>query len=259
MNKRIYALAAAAVMLCGCGNGSGSSGGETSAAPAEDSKPAANTLARQLSDGLDKGEYDITMVMKGTKYGSDLTCHIWGRDGDGCVANEHDGIYTEFLTVDGETYLLVPEVKCYELFDESGGFGNVFLKIGEGDELVSSDVSGGEVTEVYSDSVDKYTFVFDESTGYLKTFTAETEAGTTVTEIESFSWECKGVDMPDLSEWSDVGDNAMVSDIAQLKFSLYVTGGVTEADVNAAGYTYEEICQMDLDERNKVTDKLLGK
>ena len=144
--------------------------------------------------------------------------------------------------------------------DESGGFGNAFIKIGDDDKLVSSDVADGEVTEVFSNEEgDKFTFVFDEKKGELKTFTAEREAGTTVTEIESMSWDCKGVELPDLSTWSDVGENAAISDITQLKFSLYVAGGVTEDDVIAAGYTYEQICAMDLEERNKITDELLGK
>lgn len=252
--KKMIPVIAAAVMLCSCGSGADSSSGDGG------SKTQADTLAQRFSDKLDAGEYDIEMRVSGNLYESEMKCHMWGRDGDGCVAMDDGGVHTEFLTVDNETYMLVPDVQCYELFDSSGGFGNTFVKIGKGDELQSSDTKDGKVTEVYTgDGGEVFTFVFDEESGSLKTFTAERESGTTRTEIDSISWECSGVDMPDLSEWADVGESAMVSDVTQLKFSLYIAGGVTEEDVLAAGYTYEQICQMDLDERNKVTDELLGK
>ena len=227
MQKRLCALALAALMLCSCG------GEKKGAEKTKKEKPASElTLARQFSDKLDGGKYDITMKVTGKNYADGMKCRMWGRR----------------------------SVECYELMDESGGFGNAFIKIGDDDKLVSSDVADGEVTEVFSNEEgDKFTFVFDEKKGELKTFTAEREAGTTVTEIESMSWDCKGVELPDLSTWSDVGENAAISDITQLKFSLYVAGGVTEDDVIAAGYTYEQICAMDLEERNKITDELLGK
>lgn len=255
MQKRLCALALAALMLCSCG------GEKKGAEKTKKEKPASElTLAQQFSDKLDGGKYDITMNVTGKNYADGMKCRMWGRDGDGGVSMEDNGVYTEFITIDGGTYMLVPEVECYELMDESGGFGNAFIKIGDDDKLVSSDVADGEVTEVFSNEEgDKFTFVFDEKKGELKTFTAEREAGTTVTEIESMSWDCKGVELPDLSTWSDVGENAAISDITQLKFSLYIAGGVTEDDVIAAGYTYEQICAMDLEERNKITDELLGK
>ncbi len=256
MKKRLCSIALTAVMLCSCG-GNGSEKNDFG----KKEKPASDiTLAKQFSDKLDQGTYDITTHVSGDKYTAEMKCHMWGRDGDGGVSMDDNGVYTEFITIDGGTYMLVPAVECYELMDQSGGFGNAFIKIGDDDKLESSDVKDGEVTEVYSNEEgEKFTFVFDEKNGELKTFTAERESGKTITEIDSLSWECKGVELPDLSTWSDVGENAMISDVTQLKFSLYVAGGITEDDVKAAGYTYEQICQMDLEERNKITDELLGK
>ncbi|MBR1724542.1 MAG: hypothetical protein IJ723_05945, partial [Ruminococcus sp.] len=104
MKMKLTALAAAAaLMLCGCGS-------KTDIA--KQSGTEQKTLAQQLSDRLDGGEYDITMRVSGTLYESEMSCHMWGRDGDGVVAMDDNGVHTEFCTVDGETYMLVPDVKC---------------------------------------------------------------------------------------------------------------------------------------------------
>ena len=254
MKTQAIALTAAALILfSGCGSNSEKSS-ETASTPAEP-----KTLAEELCSRLDKGEYDLTITVSGDMYDSDLTCHMWGRDGDGSVAIDDGGVHTEFCTVDNETYLLLPAVKCYELIDSSGGYGNTFIKLGEGDTLESTDTLDGEIVETYTGAGGSghFVFTFDEQTKKLKTFRTTTELGESLTTVKDISFTCTGVELPDLTGWDNVSEGEMVSETAQLKFSLYLSGGVTEEDVLAAGYTYDTICQMDLDEREKVTKELI--
>lgn len=242
-------ILSSAVLLTACGG-----------AENKDTANTEKTLAQQMSEKLDAGEYDVDYTVSSDEDNTKIRCHMYGSGGDGCVTMDKDGVYTEFYTVDDKTYMLVPEVECYELIDESGGFGNAFIKLGKGDILTDSETNGSEITETYSDeNGGKYIFVFDKDTQMLKSFTSADGEKTTFTEVENMSWEHEKITLPDISDWKDVGENAMVDEVTQLKFSLYISGGVTESDVNAAGYSYEEICGMDIEQRKEVTEKLLNK
>ena len=97
MQKRLCALALAALMLCSCG------GEKKGAEKTKKEKPASElTLAQQFSDKLDGGKYDITMNVTGKNYADGMKCRMWGRDGDGGETEEIKIFVT--YTVDGQEY-----------------------------------------------------------------------------------------------------------------------------------------------------------
>lgn len=252
--KRIMALAAAAAMLlCGCGK-----------ADAEPGTEEHKTCAAVLSDKLDSEDYDISFTISGGDLDG-LDVRIARHGDDGFVRMNNGGILSDYVKVDNVTTLLLPEICCYRDTDYPGAFGNAFIKLGAGDELVSESESDGIVTEVYRSptgeggAADTFTFEFDSSNGQLLRISQRLEGSEINVEMTSVSWECDPISLPDLSGWDNISDDAAVSDTAQIKFSLYYSFGLTEQGLNALGYTYDQIAHMKLSEQQQLFDELAAK
>lgn len=261
------------LVLCSCSNDDSSSGSTSSneaeqasaSASASDDTAASSdnsdTLARQLSDNLDLGEYAIDMVISGDGYDSAMPCKMTAKDGSGFVSMTVSGVYTEFYTVDGVTYMLMPDIACYEITGDEGSFsGNAFVKVSDDDVLTDTYTEDGRITEVFSSldsdgSTETYTFVFDEEELTLISLTAETADGTTLTEINSISLSGVDIELPDLSGWQNVSDTDSVDDVTYMKLTLYYMG-ITEEMVEEAGYTFDEIAAMDESELNDLLSEM---
>jgi hypothetical protein len=219
------------------------------------------TLAEELSDNLDSGMYSLDMTISGTDYTTEMPCKICEADGDGYVYMEISGIPTEFYTVDSQTYMLFSDIKCYQITEDSGSFGNVLFKIGEGDTLTSTDTADGKTTEVYtstSDSSDEkstYPFVFDEETGTLESFKSVSGDTTTEISVSSVSWDNVKIEMPDLSDWADISDTDSLDETTQNKFALYCMG-VTEDIMQEKGYSYDDFDKLTDDDIQALIDDM---
>ena len=124
---RAAAVTAAAVMFAGCGSSDSSS---------ENSEPISDrTLAADFSDHLNNGDYDISMTITGDTAISGTKCRMIRHGSDGLVSMDNNDVYTEFYTVDGQSYMVMPVIQCYRTSDETGSFGNAFIRIGKGDDL----------------------------------------------------------------------------------------------------------------------------
>ncbi|MCD8095923.1 MAG: hypothetical protein LUE12_07325 [Ruminococcus sp.] len=219
------------------------------------------TYAETLSDNLDAGQYYIDMVISGTDYETDMPCIMIENGSDGYVSMTLSGVVTEFYTVDSATYMIMEDICCYQLTDETGGFGNGFLKIGEGDSLTDTSSQDGIVTEIYTSSGDSsesanetYTFTFDEESGDLLSFTAKSDNETTTADINSISWEGSEIVMPDITGWSDIS-NENIDEDTQLKITLYFMG-VTEQMLEDNGTTFDEAIKLSDEELNDLLDKM---
>lgn len=246
--KRIIASAVAAmILLSGCGR--------TEKADAEK-----KTLAAQVSDRLDSENYDISFSISGGEFDG-IIVHIARYGGDGIVEMNNGGIVSEFIKVNNETTMLLPEINCYRDTDYPGAFGNAFIKLGASDKLVSENEANGVITEVYTSpsdengTADTFTFEFDSSSERLLRIKQQTEGGEIDIEMNKFGWDCAPISLPDLSEWDDLSEGALISETAQLKFSLYYSLGITERQLNDMGYTYDQIAHMKLSEQQALFDE----
>ena len=242
--------ACGALILAGCGKGK---------QPQQTDDGTINqvqkTLAARLSDRLDCDDYDATIRT------GDVVSRIIRSGNNGFVAMNSDGIYSEFYNVNGASYLLLPEIKCYRRIAGYSTFGNAFVKLGEKDMLFDITETDTEITEAYkpmnSNLQETYYFTFDKATGEIKrAVTKEEGAAEVVTEVDTLIWEASDIDLPDLTGWEDVSDDAAVSDIAAAKFFFYkqsITPDMTEK----AGYTYEELAKLDPDEWERIAAEIL--
>lgn len=237
ISKALAVLAAVSLVSCG------SSAKENSSASA---KEETKTLAEQLTENLENGKYAIDMVIV-DESGTEMPCKMSAKDGNGYVSMTTDGVLSEFYTVDSKTYLLLPDINCFQITEQTNNFGNILFVIGEGDTLSKSETKNGETTEIYtsdnSGEKETYTFVFDEESGDLKNFKSVTAEGTRTITVNSISFNGTDIKLPDISGWSDFSDLSALDKQTQIKLSLYFMG-VTEEDVEKAGYTLKQLSEM---------------
>lgn len=215
------------------------------------------SLAQQVSDSLDAGEYMVDMVI--TYPNGEQTPCVMKSDGeDGFVSLDAGGVYTEFYTVDKKTYALFPEIECYRDTGEEGAFGNALFKISSSDKLVSSSTDGEKVIERYESSGDSFTFIFNAQTNALERFEGVSNGETTRIDINSINFDEQQIEMPPLDSWADLTDPDNCDALAELKFTLYAEG-ITEEELNAAGYTIEDVSKLSFGELDSLIEKLTSK
>lgn len=238
-----------AVVLSGCGQAKQPQEGGNIAQTQQ-------TLAARFSERLDCDDYDVTIRS------DDVVSRIVRSGNNGCVTMTSDGIESEFYNVNGSSYLLLPEIKCFRRLAGQGTFGNAFVKLGEKDMLFDITETDTEITEVYkptySNLKETYYFTFDKATGEIKrAVTKEDGAEEVVTEVLSMVWKADEIEMPDLTGWDDISDDADVSDATSMKFIFY-RKGITPDMVEKAGYTFEQIAHMSTEESDALADKILA-
>lgn len=249
MNRKFISAAAAFLFLTGCGSDS-----TAVSEPAEQDR----TFAAVLSDRLDSGDYDIAFQISGGNL-DDMAVEIRRSGDDGFVSMDNSGVYTEIFKTNKQTYMILPEIHCYQLNDEYGSFGNAFIKLGKGDVLSGVSEENGKTTEIYrsptgsGSDADTFTFVFDTAKGAegLEHITQETSAGTVEIDVSKVQFSSEPVNLPELSEYDNITDGEMISEVAQVRFYMYYTFGLNEQEVAEMGYDYDEIAHMKYDEQQE--------
>ena len=247
-------LLCCAVMLAGCGKKKNTAQGGISAPE--------KTGAAVISDRLDTDNYDITLRVLG-ETADPVECRMVRNGDNGLVTMRRSGVYSIFYTISGESTMLLPEINCYRSIDGQNSFGNAFIKLGKDDMLYDITENKDEVTEVYKPSdpaaKETYYFTFDKATGELKKAVTESEGSETVTtNVEHMEWNSGPIELPDLTGWDDISDDASVSDVTAIKVSFY-TRGITPDMVEKEGYTYEQLARMDPDETDEISRQILEK
>lgn len=250
---RAAAVTAAAVMFAGCGSSDSSS---------ENSEPISDrTLAADFSDHLNNGDYDISMTITGDTAISGTKCRMIRHGSDGLVSMDNNDVYTEFYTVDGQSYMVMPVIQCYRTSDETGSFGNAFIRIGKGDDLFDVQENDDSVIEVYTSTSggvrEKFTFTFEKPALKLTKVVSESEKNVITTDISDVSYESEPIELPDFTEWDNISDDVSISDVTQIKFSLY-TRGIDPDMVAAAGYTYKELAKMPSEQTDSIAEEILS-
>ena len=247
------AVTAAAVIFTGCGSSENS--GESSG-PVSD-----RTLAAAFSDQLNNGDYDITMTITGDTAISGTTCRMIRHGSDGVVSMDKDNVYTEFYTVGGQSYMVMPVIQCYRTSGEQGSFGNAFIRIGKGDDLFDIQETDESIIEVYTSSSgsvkEEFTFTFDKPDLKLTKVVSKTDKNVITTEVSDISYGSQPIELPDFTEWDNISEDASISDVTQIKFSLY-TRGITPEMVTEAGYTYKELAKMTSEQTDSIAEEILS-
>jgi hypothetical protein len=176
------------------------------------------------------------------------------------VTMTYGGVYTEFYTIDDQTYMLMPDISFYQTTDETSGLLDSLFLIDSGYTVSSTETADGVTTEVYSSTDSSggkgtYTFKFDEETGDILSLDAESDSDTISVTVNSIDYEGEDIAMPDITGWQDMTDTSSLDDAAQIKLALYYMG-IDEEQVEEAGYTYEELAEMSSDELSEAFTKL---
>ncbi len=214
------------------------------------------SLALDVSKKLDAGVYQIDMIIKEDN-AEQMPCVIKANGSDGTICMDEGGIYTEIYTVDLKTYVLFPEVECYQLTADEGAFGNALFKITEGDKEVSSKTEDGKITEEYTSQGGSYTFVFDSEDKSLESFSSDADGRHIDITVNSLTFNDEKITLPDISGWADISGSASVDEVTAMKFSLY-TQGITADMLSGAGYTIEEFVKLPYDEQQSVIAQILS-
>ncbi|MBR1383199.1 MAG: hypothetical protein IJ555_05230 [Ruminococcus sp.] len=187
------------------------------------------------------------------------------------------GVYVEVYQVDGKTYNLMPQVQSYmvteaKTLQELGvstydlPSGSSYLRSYEENGLIVEEfeiptvVVADDVSEdVQIDLGDNTSYVakyyFDNS-GLLKKVVSETPMlGETVFEINSLTFDDVVIELPDLSEWTEMKEGEQLDKAASLKMGLAIYG-ITEEMITDAGYTYEQLAEMEEEEVTEILTKI---
>lgn len=228
----------------------------------DNSADTEKTLAAELSDRLDNGDYDISFNISGAAAEDGLSLRIRRFGSDSFMSMDNKGVYTEFVNVDNKTYMIFPEVRCYRITDNSGGFGSTFVKMEKDDKLTDLSEENGRTTEVYTSSDSggnsTFTFVFDTAKGAegIEKITEDNGGELTETDVTSVSFSSEPITLPDFSDYDNITDGELVTDVAQVKFYIYYTFGLNEEEAAAQGLDYNEIAHMKLDEQKRFYKEL---
>ncbi|MBR6044912.1 MAG: hypothetical protein IKP47_04675 [Ruminococcus sp.] len=283
----LIAAAAAALLLASCSSGESSSAAETTASTTTTTSAVTEAVSSDdtSEEPVDtKGELAkaYTEKIKGGvfAYEADINVSNFGETPLSVKVNGDD-IYVKKTTVSidvevyqtgGKAYNLMPAMKTYVVSDattlDQQGVSDyalssnaTFVKSYKQDGFtveefevpvlsVDPDVSLAISLDAGSNTV-KY--CFDDSGELKKIITDAGGLGDTVIVFKSLTFENVSIEMPDLTDWTEMKSGEQLDKVSTIKMGL-ARYGVTEEMVTAAGYTYEQLAEM---EEQEVTDILV--
>lgn len=229
--------------------------------------------AKAYTEKIAGGVYSIDAVINMPMFGeTPMTVKVNGND---LYANITTlGVNVEVYQVDGKTYNMMPQVQSYMItesktlqelgvstyelpaeakflgsYEENGLIVEKFeLPTVTASEDISLDVSidGGSYEAEY---------YFDNS-GNLKQIKTEVPLlGETVFEVKNISFDDVTIELPDLTDWTEMKEGEQLDKAATIKMGLSIYG-VTEEMLTEAGYTYEQLAEMEEDEVTEIITKI---
>ena len=186
------------------------------------------------------------------------------------------GMNLDIYQVDGKCYNLIPASEMYIIIPEEQAAmytendyadgiadGSVFVESYEEDgftvekytvkeEMVVS-LAEGVSMDMEDTAQESTVLYYFDSDGNLKKIVTQGMMDTTV-EFTKLAFEDVPVEMPDLSGWEEVTQDS-ITPVNQVKLTAGMMG-ITKEMIEAAGYTYEQIAEMDEDKQQEVIEKI---
>lgn len=217
----------------------------------DESKPEASAgegeLAKAYTDKLND-EFKIDMTVSSDLTG-ELPCEFASKDGNFYVKTSMMGINTEVYVVDSKAYMLLTDMKAYQIQEDVDleEMGVNAFALDDSSKYVETKEEDGMTVEVYTveqDSVEAtVSYYFDEAQN-IKKIVSESDLANSTSVFNSIEYECDDIVLPDLTDWTEMKDGEELDPELQMKLSLSMFG-VTEEMVAEAGYTYAQLAEMD--------------
>lgn len=229
--------------------------------------------AKAYTEKIAGGVYSIDAVINMPMFGeTPMTVKVNGND---LYANITTlGVNVEVYQVDGKTYNMMPQVQSYMITESKtlqelgvstyelpaeakflGSYeenGLIVEKFELPTVTVSEDISLDASIDGGSYEAEYY---FDNS-GNLKQIKTEVPLlGETVFEVKNISFDDVTIELPDLTDWTEMKEGEQLDKAATIKMGLSIYG-VTEEMLTEAGYTYEQLAEMEEDEVTEIITKI---
>lgn len=229
--------------------------------------------AKAYTEKIAGGVYSIDAVINMPMFGeTPMTVKVNGND---LYANITTlGVNVEVYQVDGKTYNMMPQVQSYMITESKtlqelgvstyelpaeakflGSYeenGLIVEKFELPTVTVSEDISLDASVDGGSYEAEYY---FDNS-GNLKQIKTEVPLlGETVFEVKNISFDDVTIELPDLTDWTEMKEGEQLDKAATIKMGLSIYG-VTEEMLTEAGYTYEQLAEMEEDEVTEIITKI---
>lgn len=229
--------------------------------------------AKAYTEKIAGGVYSIDAVINMPMFGeTPMTVKVNGND---LYANITTlGVNVEVYQVDGKTYNMMPQVQSYmitesktlqelgvstyELPAEAKFLGSYEENglIVEKFELPTVTVSEDISLDVSVDGGSYEAEYYFDNSGNLKQIKTEVPLlGETVFEVKNFSFDDVTIELPDLTDWTEMKEGEQLDKAATIKMGLSIYG-VTEEMLTEAGYTYEQLAEMEEDEVTEIITKI---
>ncbi|MBR6102078.1 MAG: hypothetical protein IKP95_06610 [Ruminococcus sp.] len=284
------ALIAAGMLLCSCG-GKEISGAPVTSAPETTTTPAETApesseedsseeiietngeYAKEFTRKIESGVYALEGTVQTAMFGeSPMSVKVSGEDL--YVKMTTMGIDVEVCQIDGVAYNLMPQMKTYTVSKattvEQQGVNTYALS--ESAKFIGNEMEDGLIVEKYEIpiivnktdvSIDlgidggsyECRYYFDTNKELKKVSGNLPATGETVFTVTGLSFEDIKIELPDLTDWTELKQGEKLDKVATIKMGL-AAYGVTEEMVTAAGYTYEQLAEMDEAEVTEILTKI---
>lgn len=282
--KKILAMLAALTMstliLAACGD-TDSSGSESAASKGSDDAapeevvyenlgPLGNAYNNKVAAGKLQMEAKIDMT-------GDQPIVLEKNGDDIHMQMSFFGMNLNIYQVDGKAYQLIPAAEMYavvppdqisaytdtdyaEGLDDSYTFvesyeedGFTVEKYTVKEDLVIS-VAEGVSYEMDETAQESTAYLYFDADGNLKKQKVEGAMSTEV-EFTKLEFEDVPVELPDISSWMEVTEDSELSPADEVRMNAGMMG-ITKDMIEAAGYTYESLAEMDEDAQSEALQKI---
>lgn len=250
------------------GNGSeGGEGGESA---------GFGPLAKAYSDKIASGVFDIEATITNSFTGEmPFTMAVNGSDFH--VIMSVFGMNMNIYSVGGETYTVIPATEMYikgEAVDlsemnldayalddnysyietvEEDGF--VIEKYSVKSDISFSGEDGVEVSTDEEASTGTADYYFDADGNLKKVISSSELSGDVTVEFTKLEFDNVTIELPDMEGWTEIADESDLGPVDEVKMRLGMMG-ITKQMVEDAGYTYEQLAELDDDALEEAIGKI---
>ena len=248
----------------------------TSSAPEESSVPVVETngeYTKEYSEKIAQKAYSLDALTSSAHLPEKPM--IVKVNGDDLYVKMSMGIVeVEVCQKDGKAYNLLPNLKSYSVSEATTleKQGVTMYALPENARYVGNEMKDGLIVEVYEFpgvavknetdveidlpiSYYQVRYYYSADKQLKKISLNDPVKGETTVTVNSLTFEDVSIELPDLTGWTEMNDSQQLDKVSSIKLALAIYG-VTEEMVTKAGYTYEQIAEMDEEQATDVLVKI---